>query len=244
MKSEYDDCPICCNKRRVSSWVKCPNTDCSFTCCKGCIKKFLLNSNSAIPVCMSCSVEWNFEFLSKNTDEVFHNQEYRIHRAKITLERERSLLPETQELVMQRKRVEKEYKARIREIVDENKKLKAKLRENKNLLYRIRMEMNGRNFDTLPPTLKYKFSSQCAWDDCNGYVKEWKCELCERHTCSKCLQTKESKQDKNHECKKDDVETAKLLRKTKPCPKCKVPIHKISGCDQMYCTSCHTPFSW
>jgi len=49
----------------------------------------------------------------------------------------------------------------------------------------------------------------------------------------------------NHECNADDVATAKLLKSdTKPCPKCSTGIYKIDGCDQMWCTQCHTAFSW
>ena len=41
------------------------------------------------------------------------------------------------------------------------------------------------------------------------------------------------------------METAKLLAKdTKGCPKCGVPIHRIHGCNQMFCTCCHTGFDW
>jgi ribosomal protein S27AE len=51
--------------------------------------------------------------------------------------------------------------------------------------------------------------------------------------------------DQDHECNKDDVETANLLKKdTKPCPTCSTGIFKIDGCDQMWCTQCHTAFSW
>ncbi|KAI8954657.1 hypothetical protein F4801DRAFT_575392 [Xylaria longipes] len=35
-----------------------------------------------------------------------------------------------------------------------------------------------------------------------------------------------------------------LRRKTRPCPRCRVPIEKISGCDHMNCTKCHFSFNW
>jgi hypothetical protein len=51
--------------------------------------------------------------------------------------------------------------------------------------------------------------------------------------------------DCHHVCDPNNVETAKMLAKdSKPCPKCQSMIFKISGCDQMWCTQCHTAFSW
>jgi hypothetical protein len=48
-----------------------------------------------------------------------------------------------------------------------------------------------------------------------------------------------------HVCDPDAVATVEMLKRdTKPCPKCAAPIHKIDGCDQMWCTQCHTAFSW
>jgi len=51
--------------------------------------------------------------------------------------------------------------------------------------------------------------------------------------------------DVAHTCTPEALATAALIRKdTKPCPTCGEMISKIDGCDQMFCTSCHKPFSW
>ena len=48
-----------------------------------------------------------------------------------------------------------------------------------------------------------------------------------------------------HVCDENEKATFKLLKRdTKSCPKCAVPIHKINGCDHMWCSQCHTSFSW
>ena len=54
-----------------------------------------------------------------------------------------------------------------------------------------------------------------------------------------------ARRPRGHVCDPNNVETANLLKKdSKPCPKCACLIFKISGCDQMFCTQCHTAFSW
>lgn len=48
-----------------------------------------------------------------------------------------------------------------------------------------------------------------------------------------------------HRCCPDTLESAKMIKQdTRPCPKCGNPIHKISGCDQMFDPHCGTAFSW
>jgi hypothetical protein len=93
---------------------------------------------------------------------------------------------------------------------------------------------------------KKKFIRRCTRDNCQGFLSTaWKCGICEYYSCNKCFKERGKKQDDPHECKKEDLETAELIRKdSKPCPNCGEFITKSEGCDQMFCVSCQTPFSW
>lgn len=92
-----------------------------------------------------------------------------------------------------------------------------------------------------------RFIRACPVENCRGFLSsQWKCGLCDLWTCPDCLVVKGPEQKcKTHICNPDDVASAKLLAKdSKPCPKCATGIFKIDGCDQMWCTMCHTAFSW
>jgi hypothetical protein len=82
----------------------------------------------------------------------------------------------------------------------------------------------------------------CPVDTCAGFVNTlWKCGMCDTKICKECRRVKTD----GHACVADDVATAHALAaETKPCPKCAASISKVSGCDQMWCTLCHTTFSW
>ena len=98
----------------------------------------------------------------------------------------------------------------------------------------------------------------CPHDDCRGYIESrtYQCGTCDRKICKRCRvglpsereMEEELDEDGNpltHTCKQSDLDTVALIRRScKPCPKCSTQIHKIAGCDQMWCTQCHTTFSW
>lgn len=94
--------------------------------------------------------------------------------------------------------------------------------------------------------VKSNFVKSCSKQDCRGFLSShWKCGLCEEWTCPDCHLHKGPEKDCDHVCNPDDVATATLLSKdSKNCPGCQEGIFKIDGCDQMWCTSCHTAFSW
>jgi hypothetical protein len=92
-----------------------------------------------------------------------------------------------------------------------------------------------------PPKVVY--NRPCPLEECNGFVdtSKWVCGTCKKHICKECFAEKEE----GHECNKDMVETVKMIMKeSRPCPKCSIYIHKTEGCDQMWCTQCHTTFSY
>jgi ribosomal protein S27AE len=93
---------------------------------------------------------------------------------------------------------------------------------------------------------KRQFVRACPAADCRGFLSSaWKCGMCDNWTCPDCHEVKGKDKEAEHTCDPNSVETAKLLaRDSRNCPKCAAMIFKIDGCDQMYCTQCHTAFSW
>jgi len=92
-------------------------------------------------------------------------------------------------------------------------------------------------------TEKRKFVRACPAQGCTGFLSTaWKCGLCQVNVCSKCHEIKD---DDEHICDAANIQTAELLAKdSKTCPSCAALIFKISGCDQIWCTQCHTAFNW
>ncbi len=88
---------------------------------------------------------------------------------------------------------------------------------------------------------QWQFTMKCP-TECQGFIGlNWICGLCSVKVCQDCREIKESE----HLCDPAKKESVKMLvKEAKPCPKCAVMISKIDGCDQMWCTQCHTAFSW
>ena len=71
------------------------------------------------------------------------------------------------------------------------------------------------------------FYGRCSVDDCKGFLAAgFKCGVCDTKACSKCHEILDS----GHECDPNTVASVQFLKKdTKPCPKCKVLISKVSA---------------
>ena len=242
VSSEYDVCPVCSEKRRKVTWVSC--SKCRFACCRGCIKKYLINQPDINPKCMSCKFQWDFEFVAEHTDNVFHNHDYRNYRANIIVDREKSLLPATQPYVVREIKMDA-LKNKVHNIDIEIKELNTRLKvaqmEKKKLRTQVRnIELIELGCDEEEKTVT-RFIGHCPQKECKGFLDtHYVCGLCKEKACRSCRLSKHE-----DDCDKDTVETVKLLAKdTRSCPNCSVPIYRISGCAQIWCVSCHTPFDW
>lgn len=265
------DCSICVNpfNRSTHKEVQCPS--CSLSVCVECLNRFCDESPTIDVQCMQCKHLWDTEFIIGNISRSFLTRnKKRVERLLIDVERGK--LPETQyalqydramndlvrpevlRLGLDIRRMEQDLDTVHSE--EEHFDLLFELRRSRRLMsrlnrhleawkYGLRMTyvrfvpeaLRGTEEETEKPTHVFPCSAGCV-----GYVMshDHKCGTCSTEYCSKCFQQKHS-----GKCREEEVQSAKLIRESsKPCPKCAVRIHKIEGCDQMWCTQCRTAFSW
>lgn len=257
-------CPICADTFTLVArkQLKCPY--CQNYICSKCVEKYLL-STIEDPHCPHCRKAWNRNIINNFCTPTFLNQTYFKYRQDILLGRERSYLPGLQqvaELEIQAREMSKEVSAINTKIVEYQqnyyKQISIFNTQSATLLRKIyRLRRDGRVVTQLPETgvlatdeteavEKKKFIRRCTVNGCTGFVSSvWKCGICSNWICPDCYESKGQNKDVPHTCQPDILETANLIRKdTKPCPACGELIMKVDGCDQMWCITCHTPFSW
>jgi hypothetical protein len=185
----------------------------------------------------TCGKDWTRQFISSIFTNVFITGKLKKHREQHLFDNERALLPATQPLVERHINVEK-ANHKIRDIKEGMNKLRVELNQAYGELYRL----NNRE----ATVERAEFVRGCPDNECRGFLStQWKCGICQKWTCPDCHEVKGFERDIAHECNPDMLATARLLASdTKPCPKCRTGIFKINGCDQMWCTQCHTAFNW
>lgn len=246
-------CAIC-----IEPYNKVANTEvsccyCEKSACRRCIQTFLTTSTND-PHCMHCNKAWDRDFIDDNLTMTYRMNDYKKHRENILLDREIALMPATQyraEQIRSADKMEKEiippFDADLKLLYEESAKIQKEINRVYNLKndaqYQIRLLRTGQGEKQKN---EVTFVRKCPDGDCRGFLSTaWKCGLCSMWACPECHEIKGMDRDSAHECKPENVATAKLLAKdSRPCPGCGIVITKIEGCDQMWCPSCHTPFSW
>ena len=238
------ECPICIEKynKTTRTLTQCPY--CNYEACRTCCKKYILNESVVKCMNNTCDREWTREHIHEAFPNSFVVKELKEMRQQILFDQERALLPATQPIVEAQIRKEnlnkniEVFEKQIMELKAKQSELFVNYRENERIL--------GNPVSGTTATHTHTFVRGCPDGECRGFLStQWKCGVCEKWTCPACHEVKGLCRDIEHECNPDNVATASLLnRDTKPCPNCRSGIFKIDGCDQMWCTQCHTAFSW
>jgi hypothetical protein len=238
------ECSICCEKLNKSTHlaVICKGCDTSSTACRKCCQTYIL-SNMQDPMCMFCKSHWDRDFMNSFLTKKFVENDLKTYSENLFLERQISLLPETQKDALIEKKIinltEKSHEA-----ISELNRIKKKMYDQKEIIRAYNLEIyrlkSGTSTDQ---TLKSEnFTIKCPSDNCNGFLdNKYYCNLCEIKFCRHCMMIK----NEDHECDEDIKATVQAIKKdSKPCPGCGEMISKIDGCDQMWCIKCHIQFSW
>ena len=228
-------CLICAETFKGISRKKTKCEFCDFEACLSCCKTFILGEPTAKCMNTECNKEWSRKFLVETCGQTFVNRELKKHREELLYDKERSLLPATQPFV-ERIILLANLRKEVVEIDEERKRLGQRKQAIREQIYQLE--------DTQPDE-RVVFTRACP-ADCRGFLStQLKCGLCNIWACGDCHEVKGETKDAPHICNPDTVATTKLLAAdTKACPTCRTNIYKIDGCDQMWCTMCHTAFSW
>jgi hypothetical protein len=196
-----------------------------------------------------------------NTNSQWRSTNYRIYREQRLSELEKVRLPETQliaasyksallqiDIVQKGIRKDRTLLYKMYKSPDQYKDLiretAARITEETTLLVKLKNTIehwgHTANLDKIPDVSSIR---RCPTIECRGFLNaEFYCEICSNDFCSRCLEQIEMD---NHICDpKNEASVAAINREAKSCPTCATLISKIDGCDQMWCTQCHTTFSW
>jgi hypothetical protein len=237
-------CPVCYSDYTKTVRTPVPCAACDYQACTQCVRTYLTTTPTD-PHCMNCKHAWNREFLDRHLTRSWREGEFKRHRERILMDREKSLLPVSQEAVQ----IELQKRAYAKEIAEElspryialHAELKAVEAE---IERRKRYIARGPEAADAPKPEKERrqFVAACPTAECRGFLSTaYKCGTCQRSFCAQCRELN----TEDHTCDPALVATIQaILKDSRPCPSCGTAISRVSGCDQMYCTQCDTPFSY
>jgi len=245
-------CLICLDEIHNDNKLQCHcmvDTPTQNVCLK-CFKNWLIVNKDKDPNCPNCLKIIPIHQIYEMMDLSFLNQDYYDHRSELLFLKEQYYFIKDMDIVcaeMKRRQLQKQLRSmyskkrqckRMKKPLDEINENIKNLKDEKSKYMMIKKDQD-RNFK------KRNIIMPCPKKNCRGLIMEDHhnciCCICELSLCFDCLQEKAE----NHICKVCDKDTAiNIFNTTKPCPQCGIRIFKISGCDQMWCTQCHTTFSY
>lgn len=253
-QSNKKECQICFDTYNKSTRISVTCPSCGFEACRKCNETFILDPTNHTPNCMNCHKEFQREFMVENFTLKFVSKDWKEHRERLILQKERALLPTRQpvaEMVRRKDVLTKECNTILEQINALRMEHYNKMDEKNRIERRIRLGPAAGD-DVAGSAAKREtttFVRPCpnTAENCRGFLStQWKCNLCNMWACKDCHEMKGPTQDTPHECNPDNLASAKLIdAETRACPKCGARVYKISGCNQMFCTACNDcAFDW
>lgn len=266
-----EKCNVCDYPYGAHTRARVQCKQCKYTSCKACYKQYFLTK--ANPQCMECNTVWTQDVLESCFPRTWCNSEYRKHMENVMFQQELSLMPlasaeinrrkleqDRQEMTENLGELEQQIEQLRQTVVRYNRRAASgtdwAILERDQHVPRIELKIKTleQEYDTMvAEIIKFNESNlfdntnivssrPCFTPECRGYLNfKHECVVCNTTWCSAC----HTRLGQNHVCDQNLVKTYRMLEKdTKNCPGCKTLIYKISGCDQMYCISCNTAFSW
>lgn len=238
------DCYICLTaisekKRAEGTYISCSSDRCDNHLCVNCLVEYLrrCRAEGQLPVCpiKQCRKHFRIKDLT-DLDDVGGKVPLRLYENAVFS----YYLGKTEKAVNKRinevNLLEKMQKERERFIKDHFPRaiyktaliaLPKKIRDVKKL--KEASDVKTRNY-----------SISCRATGCIGVLDEnYTCTICETAFCPDCDRIIT---DGEHECEADDLASMETLKKTVKCPKCKTPVERSEGCDNMTCAACGENF--
>jgi hypothetical protein len=253
------NCFLCCEDKLI---IECPS--CKFGSCEECWRIWLLQNNKQI--CPNkCDVILSNYFIYQNFSTKWIKNVYTKHKINEYIKEFETMSQayikrvRISELIskLNDKKLVLEGELRRTKYCDEEKREKIiiEIKDIEKLLTFYNNFVNSLNVseDELNTFIdshesrknekKIIFYCNCPSLNCRGMISNgWTCDECGISVCEKCKSVKNSGL---HKCDPHTLASNDLIEKSsKQCPKCKIYIFKIEGCNDMFCNQCYTFFKW
>ena len=230
-----------CDLKYVRNRLEIECMECKFSACSSCYKNFLYTNDVIEIRCVNCLMNFqanadNEYFFFKNMPKRFRaDNERRV--SNLLFNRIQATAPNLETMKnteLKCREMEQKLKADRTELAN-LRRLTRILKQN---IYDAEVEISDNRNNSIYQVLGQK----CGMINCIGYIDEsGMCRVCKSKICINC----NCELGENHKCNEDDIKSVEFVKQsTQMCPKCKISISKIDGCDQMWCVKCKTKFSY
>jgi hypothetical protein len=200
---------------------------------------FYSRENKSIPICpnTNCKSEILLSNLSDLNDEETYKKYCKLCTVALLNDKKDDIIEETNaKLFIKKIRDEKQkfirqqYPKAIAYVIETclQSKLKSIDKKNKEHLSKLSTKTNKK----CPDILCY-----------SGLLDiDYVCLSCSQKYCKTC--EVKIKTEEKHTCKQEDIDSLKEIEKFVKCPKCKLPVVRSYGCNNITCSICQTNFDY